>query len=126
MINISNRIVLSATDLSNFLSCRHRTALELGEARLKRSRPKFYDPLLEALFARGLEHERRYVETLEGAGRRIVNLSEIRDRADAVARTVSAMRVGADAIVQGALEDGNWYGRPDALLKTDAPSALGT
>jgi uncharacterized protein len=35
------------------------------------------------------------------------------------------MRAGADAIVQGALEDGNWYGRPDVLLRTDAPSAFG-
>ena len=32
---------------------------------------------------------------------------------------------GADAIVQGALEDGNWYGRPDVLLKIEAPSAFG-
>src|SRR5258705_8391032 len=116
------QIVLSATDLSNFLNCRHRTALELGEARGKRTRPQFYDPLLEALFARGLEHEQRYVEALEGAGRRIVSLAEITDRNEAVARTVNAMRAGADAIVQGALEDGNWYGRPDVLLRSDVPS----
>src|SRR6266550_5080075 len=125
MLNISDQIVLSATDLSNFLNCRHRTALELGEARGKCTRPQFYDPLLEALFARGLEHERQYVESLEGAGRRIVNLAEITDRTAAVARTVNAMRAGDDAIVQGALEDGNWYGRPDVLLKTNLPSAFG-
>ena len=125
MRNISDQIVLSATDLSNFLNCRHRTALELGEARGKRTRPHFHDPVLEALFARGLEHERQYVEALEGAGRRIVNLAEIRDRTEAVARTVNAMRAGADAIVQGALEDGNWYGRPDVLLRFDVPSAFG-
>jgi len=35
------------------------------------------------------------------------------------------MPAGADAIVQGALEDGNWYGRPDVLLRIDAASALG-
>ena len=125
MRNISDQIVLSATDLSNFLNCRHRTALELGEAYGKRTRPYFHDPVLEALFARGLEHEHQYVETLEGAGRRIVNLAEIRDRTEAVARTVDAMGAGADAIVQAALEDGNWYGRPDVLLRTDAPSAFG-
>lgn len=118
-------LVLSATDLSNFLNCRHRTALELGEARGKRSRPHFYDPVLEALFARGLEHERQYVDSLESAGPHLVNLADIKDRAEAVARTVNTMRAGADAIVQGALEDGNWYGRPDVLLKVDAPSAFG-
>jgi len=125
MRNISDQIVLSATDLSNFLNCRHRTALELGEAYGKRTRPYFHDPVLEALFARGLEHEHQYVEALEDAGRCMVNLAEIRDRTEAVARTVDAMGAGADAIVQAALEDGNWYGRPDVLLRTDAPSAFG-
>ena len=125
MRNISGQIILSATDLSNFLNCRHRTALELGEARGKRPRPYFHDPVLEALFARGLEHEHQYVETLEGAGRCIVNLAEFRDRTEVVERTVDAMRAGVDAIVQGALEDGNWYGRPDVLLKTAASSAFG-
>jgi hypothetical protein len=115
MRNISDQIV-SATDLSNFLNCRHRTALELGEARGKRSRPYFYDPVLEALFARGLEHERRYVASLEAAGRRIVNLAEFRERTEAVGRTLDAIRSGVDVIVQGALEDANWSGRPDVLL----------
>src|SRR5262245_56488769 len=125
MRNISNQIVLSATDLSNFLNCRHRTALELGEARGKRTRPRFYDPVLEALFARGLQHERQYVATLEPGGRRIVDLAAFKDRAEAVARTIDAMRSGAEVIVQGALEDGNWYGRPDALLRHDFPTDLG-
>ena len=46
--------VLSATDLSNFLSCRHRTALEMAEAHGRRRRPRWDDPLLELLdlFAR--------------------------------------------------------------------------
>src|SRR5262249_51676484 len=125
MRNISEQIVLSATDLSNFLNCRHRTALELGEARGKRTRPRFHDPVLEALFARGLEHEHQYVATLERDGRRIIGLSQFKDRTEAVARTVEAMYSGADTIVQGALEDGNWYGRPDVLLRCDLPTALG-
>ena len=28
-------------------------------------------------------------------------------------------------IVQGAVGDGRWYGRPDVLLRVDSPSALG-
>jgi predicted RecB family nuclease len=118
-------LVLSATDLSHFLNCRHRTALELGEAREKRTRPHFHDPVLEALFARGAEHERQYVESLERAGGHLVNLERIKDRAEAIARTLDAMRAGADAVVQSALEDGSWYGRPDVLLKIQAPSAFG-
>src|SRR4051812_18252718 len=124
MRNILGQLVLSATDLSNFLNCRHRTALELGEAHGKRLRPHFYDPVLEALFARGLEHERQYVESLESAGRHLVNLAASKERTEAVGRTVDAMRAGAGVIVQSALEDGNWYGRPDVLLKIQAQSAF--
>jgi uncharacterized protein len=79
-------LILSATDLSNFLNCRHRTALELGEVRGKRRRPAWTDPLLEALFARGLEHERNYLSRLDAAGKRIAHLSEIKAREDACAR----------------------------------------
>lgn len=119
-------LVLSATDLSNFLNCRHRTSLELGEARGKRQRPVWADPLLEVLFARGLEHERNYLSRLDAAGKRIANLSEIKAREHALAATLDAMRTGVDVIAQGALGDGRWYGRPDILLRVDSRSALGT
>lgn len=119
------QLTLSATDLSNFLNCRHRTALELGEARGKHKRPAWHDPLLEALFKRGLEHERRYVESLQNDGRQVVELGELKDRDEAVAATMAAMQEGSDAIVQAALRDGQWYGRPDVLLKVDRASDLG-
>ncbi len=65
MFSSASGLSLSATDLSNFLNCRHRKALELGEARGKQQRPQFNDPVLEALLARGLEHERHYVASLQ-------------------------------------------------------------
>src|SRR5438034_11456859 len=100
MRNISDHIVLSATDLSNFLNCRHRTALELGEAHGKRTRPHFYDPVLEALFARGLEHERQYVDSLESAGRHLVNFAEIKGRSEALASSLNSIRPGTNANAQ--------------------------
>ena len=45
---------LYATDLSNFLGCRHRTALDMGLALGKRTVVKYEDPLLELLIRRGL------------------------------------------------------------------------
>ena len=65
---IGRTLILSATDLSNFLSCRHRTALELGVAAGKFLRPEADDPRLEALFRRGLDHEAAYVDALTKAG----------------------------------------------------------
>ena len=57
-------LILSATDLSSFLGCRHRTALDMAVAYGKRRRPYHDDPLLEVLWQRGLDHEKRYVASL--------------------------------------------------------------
>ena len=67
---LSTDLVLSATDLSNFLGCRHRTSLEMDAAAKIRKKPQYTDPLLELLFARGLDHEKAYVEQLRAAGPR--------------------------------------------------------
>jgi uncharacterized protein len=58
------KLVLSATDLASFLGCRHRTALDMAVAFGKRARVYRNDPLLEALWQRGLDHEKRYVDSL--------------------------------------------------------------
>ena len=125
MRSTDGRLTLSATDLSNFLSCRHRTALEMAEALGKRRRPHWEDPLLEILFKRGLEHERAYVQSLQVDGLKIVDLADVKDRAAAIAQTLDAMVSGADAVVQGALGDGHWYGRPDVMRRVATPSRFG-
>lgn len=99
----AGQLTLSATDLANFLNCRHRTALEMGEARGAFRRPRWTDPLLQALFARGLEHERNYVSGLMAEDRRVVDLSDTKARDHAVAATRDAALDGADVIVQAAL-----------------------
>lgn len=125
MRNAGEALILSATDLSNFLSCRHRTALQMAVARGKGSEPKWDDPLLEVLFKRGIEHEKSYIESLRVDGRHIVSLADLKDPGAAVAQTLDAMRLGADVIVQGALRDGSWYGRPDVMRRVEVTSGLG-
>ncbi len=119
-----DRLALTATDLSNFLGCRHRTGLEMAVAAGRLKRPKFHDPQLEALFARGLEHEKKHVARLAANGQRVVDLSEVRNDAAAFERTLAAMREGADAIVQAALLLDTWRGRPDVLVKVATPSPV--
>ncbi len=121
----TNGIELSATDLSNFLSCRHRTALEMAEAQGKRRRPKWDDPLLEILFKRGLEHEKAYVASLQSDGLQILDLRDVKEPDAAVAQTLDGMRSGADVVVQAALRDGRWYGRPDVMRRVERSSDLG-
>ena len=120
---------LSATDLAAFLGCRHRTALDMAVAQGARERLKMEpDPLLEILWARGLEHERLYVESLKAKGLSVTDLTEFQngDRDVHVAKTLEALRGGAEVIVQGALRDECWFGKPDVMLRIAKPSNLGT
>src|SRR5262245_31715933 len=68
-------IILSATDLSTFLSCRHRTALDLAVALGEHEKPTWVDPFTEVLRERGQAHERRYIESLRARGLAILDLS---------------------------------------------------
>ena len=74
---------------------------------------------------RGREHEPSYVQTLRGEGTFVVDLPGERHPDGAAERTLEAMRDGADLMVQAALQDGRWFGRPDVLVKVVAASALG-
>ena len=111
---------LSATDLSNSVACQKLTGLDMSVALEGRERPYRNDPLGDILAERGLAHEKAYVDHLIAQGREVLDLSAIKDPADAAA-TLEAMRAGHDVIVQGALlsDDGRWYGRPDVLLRTE-------
>lgn len=120
---IATTIELSASDLSQFLGCRHRTALDLAVAQGLRSAPSWVDPSLVVLQQRGLDHERRQLDGLRAEGLEVVDLSEI-SVDEVVERSVEAMRTGADVIVQPALRDGRWFGRPDILRRVASPSAL--
>ena len=117
-------IELSASDLSQFLGCRYRTALDLAVAHGRREPPHWADPVLELLRERGLAHERRYADALRAKGFVVVDLVE-HSGGDAVDRSLNAMRAGANFVLQPALRDGRWFGRPDVLSRVETPSALG-
>jgi predicted RecB family nuclease len=114
--------VYFATDLTNFLACRHLTALERLAAHKLAKRPFFDDPMLEVLRERGLAHERAYVDHLARSGARVV---EIDKNAGAFDKTLEAMHGGADVIVQARLEDQGWAGWADVLLRVAGESRLG-
>jgi uncharacterized protein len=65
------------------------------------------------------------VETLRAQGLQVVDLSE--GAIDEVlVRSVEGMRTGIDVIIQPALRDGRWFGRPDILRRVETPSAFGS
>ena len=116
---------LAATDLSNFLGCRHRTALEMLSAAETLTKPFFDDPLQELLRERGIAHEKQHLASLRDAGHDVVDLLGASHDTNLVTRTLTAMRAGAEVIYQGALDEDQWYGRPDFLMRISAPSSLG-
>jgi uncharacterized protein len=116
----------SASDVAGHLGCRHLTALETSVAEGKLERPVWKDAALEALIARGLTHEKAYVDHLRAAGADVIDLSGDGDPAAGFVRTVAAMHEGAGVITQAWLINEPWYGRADILRRVDRPSALGS
>ncbi len=116
---------LSATDLSNHLSCPHLTVLDLGVARDELAAPPWRAPHLAVIQELGLRHEAAYLRLLQARRASVVNLGHIHDDAEAVVETLSCMQRGVEIIAQGSLAAGNWFGRPDILAKVPASSALG-
>jgi len=117
-------LIWSATDLVNFLGCRHATFLD----RRHLDQPMALasaDPLLALLQEKGLAREHRYLELLRKQGRSVVKMSGRGSLADRHAETLEAMRSGAEVIYQAALTAGHWQGYADFLLRVPGRSALG-
>jgi predicted RecB family nuclease len=118
-------LVVSPTDLTNYLACRHLTTLDLAAAHGLLAVPERYDEALELLRERGFHHERAYLAELRAAG---FSVTEIHadDLLAGEAATVEAMRAGVDVIYQATFFDGSWRGHADFLEKrADRPSELG-
>ena len=119
-------VQLNVGDLVADLYCQHLTNLSLQVANGQLQRPVRSEPLLEHLRQRGLTHERDYLTHLEAGGARLTRIDADRVDTMSVAATLEVMRAGDEIIVQGALSDSVWVGRPDVLRRVDRVSSLGT
>lgn len=123
-----DQIEISASDLSNFLSCRHLTELDLLLAHNHIKAPPFNNPHADAVQQRGFEHEESYIKHLMDQDLRVMRLDDSdsnKDHQTGVERTLSAMKAGHDVIVQATLKMDQYFGRADILRKVALPSALG-
>lgn len=121
---VESVLELSASDLSRFLGCRHRTGLDLAVALGKLEPSTWVDPLMQVLRERGLDHEHRYADELRKQGLETLDLGEHEGLAG-VEATREGMKRGVSVILQGALRNGNWFGKPDVLKRVEMPSLLG-
>ena len=111
-------IRLSATDLSNHLACRHLTTLDLQVVRGEKRAPDWAAPNLAVIRERGERHETSYLTHLAQQKRlAVVNLAEIKGEKELLDETQRLMERGTEIIAQGALADGDWFGRPDVLRR---------
>jgi predicted RecB family nuclease len=117
---IGSDLLLSASDLSRHLACRHATSLDLKAARGEIQRIHRSDPSIEVLEERGRRHEAAYLKYLKEQGR------DLLVEGGGLERTREAMKSGVGVIVQADLQNGRWRGRADILLKVDKPSDLGS
>jgi uncharacterized protein len=123
---LDDAIVLSATDLNNFLACEHLTALDLQALRGHVARP-VGRPAQAALLAKlGEEHEQAYLERLRADGHDVVKIERADDgvpRAEAyraaASETERAMAARAKVIYQATFFDGTWVGHADFLRRVD-------
>lgn len=124
MTVIESTLELSASDVSRFLGCRHRTGLDMAVALHQMPPPSWVDPLMDILRERGLEHEKAYADRLRSKGLSVIDLAGDAGL-QSVERTFDALRAGVPVILQGSLRVGRWFGRTDVMQRVDAPSALG-
>src|SRR6476661_8195556 len=122
---IDNAAVLAATDLSNFLACRHRSGLDLAAAMGTLPKPAApLDVALKQLREKGAAHERAYVEYLRAQGLTVVEIPVDASPDERVSQTVVALKSGADVICQGAFAGQGWIGYADVLRKLPCPPGM--
>ena len=130
MQQVDDQLILSASDLNNYLACRHLTALDLARARGETRASPERGADAELLARKGDEHEARATSTRSSERRARGGRDRHRRRlpralAAAAAATEEAMRAGAEVIFQATFLADGLRGHADFLFRVERPSDLG-
>ena len=114
-------LILAATDLSNFLACLHRTALDFAAAHGQLTPPaSAVDAYTRRLRERGEAHERAYLQCLRDQRLSVVEVPQDQPPASRVEATIAALKSGADVVYQAAFAGQGWIGYADILRKVSS------
>jgi len=127
---VDDKLVLSASDLNNFLACEHLTTLDLAKARGELEAEPARGADAELLARKGDEFEAEYLAGLKAEGLEVEEIPFPEDGSRealeaAAAATEEAMRAGAEVIYQATFFRDSLRGHTDFLFRVDRPSALG-
>lgn len=126
---LDEQLILSASDLNNFLACPHLTTLDLAQARGELEAKPERGADAELLARKGDEFERRYLDSLMVEGHQVAEIPEGDGSQvallDAVARTEEALCGGTEVVYQATFLRDGLRGHADFLFRVDRPSALG-
>jgi predicted RecB family nuclease len=121
---LAGKLLLSATDLVNFLGCKHASFLDLRDLTNPVEMPG-RDAATILIFEKGIEHEKRNLASLQARGVDVVEVpGEGFELAERTALTRKVMRAGAEVIYQAALVVSPWLGYADFLERVEGASTL--
>ena len=113
-------LVISASDLNNFLACEYLTALDLRVLHRALERPTERPGQAELLAKLGHEHEQSYLQRLLAEGRQVTSIERGHGLEGAIrgaAETEAAMQRGDEIVYQATFYDGQSLGVTDFLRK---------
>jgi len=120
MKKIHNTLRYSATDIVNYLGCKHLNELDRKQSLGLISGPTWKNPVLELIQQKGLDHERAYVNYLKSLG---LDICELEGKS--VDATIDAITKGHDIITQARFFKDGYVGIADILKKVPGKSKLG-
>lgn len=118
----NGQLLLSPSDLNDFVECRHLAQLNLRVERGELEIEAAVSVEADLLGRKGEEHERAYLEQLKAEGGDVYEVPGAdwdSGLAEAVAATEQAMREGREVIYQACFVDGDWRGFADFLFRVD-------
>lgn len=118
-------VLLSASDLMRFMSCKHATALDLRYARGECLLPAEDTEDAKILQKQGDDHESRYLSKLKAEGRSVIEFGRDGGLAAVAQATRIGLSQGPDVLFQGAFFAAPWGGWSDFLIRVERPSVLG-
>jgi predicted RecB family nuclease len=120
---LDGTLLASSSDIVNYLSCAHRTTLDLIDLETPLEKAPD-DEQMVLVQERGRAHEAGFRAGLRKAGG-LVEIAQEATLEEKLERTREAMRAGAGVIYQAALREGRFIGHADFLRRVEGKSGLG-